>query len=366
MSEENLNSEQIWDLAMSKAQTGGDEENPGVLTDDDFIEVGNESDEDISISDDNTESTSEDTETKTTQESTNKKTLKIKDEFGEERDLSIELTDANLQALVQKAKDAELIEQEKGSLMDELKSVRDQIAEMKATVEEAQALKSLSPEDIIDKLYAKDGGYSAWLKKQHDEIERGKEMTEEELREHKLNKERQLWEKEKKALADKVDNLMKQINEKSEKAEQSTLDSWVEAATTKYSFSGVFKDNEKKAAKWDRRVWREAQETLAGLQKQNVQLTPAIINREVRAAFLDVKADIEGEVDSTVDKKITEQKNKAAASATNNFKTAQETDVLEAQVRKLLETGNDSKIRQLISQAPGKMKAILEKIATKR
>jgi hypothetical protein len=369
MADQMLTPEQVWELANKQAaeMTEG--------TGDDAASTESEFEDISSLYKDPKEETTEeagaegsvdgDTSTKT-QESSNKKTFKIKDKFGEERDLTVDLTDDSIKSIIQKAKEAEDLEAEKAAFMDEIKSYKEQMAEMKALMQEAKELKSLSPEDLMDKLYAKEGGYSAWLKKQHEEIERGANMTEEELRELQYKKEIQAKDKEVQKLASKMDELVTKLNNKDAESEQRQLDSYVTAATQKYNFNSVFKDNSKKAQKWNERVWADAKSSLEKLQDANIKLTSAIIDREIKRSFMEFKQDLVNESENKSQELISKQKEKAANSAANSFRVNQQNDNVELTVKKLLESGNESGILELAKKYPSKVRDILFKLGRGR
>ena len=287
------------------------------------------------------------------------KTLKLKDEYGEERDFTLDLNDeATLADLAQKAMNVQTIEQNNKALQDELASLKASIAEMQASTEESKSLVNGSFEDIINKKHP--GGFDAWKKEQHDEIVKMMNMSEDEVKDMQRNKELDQARKREKELADKVDNVLAQLKEKEEAAAQRELDSWFETSLSKHSFNKHIEDANQ-AAQYNEFITLKAQRELGNLQK-TTKLTPEIIDREVKKAFMALKSNISKAVDTQTTKKISEQKKAASEAATTVGKGGQAGELsLEQEVKNLFAKGKTGAIMKMAKSNP-KVVAILEKL----
>jgi len=226
---------------------------------------------------------------------------------------------------------------ERDNVSTRLKEIEPQYTELKKSWDTLEnAYQNGGVEGLVDLLGGKKGYYSEWKRQELEKELRYQNGSESEKREMELRDKLERLEKESSLREKRATEEAKKAQTEREEAQLRNLESQITPAFNKYRFAGTLGDSAKEQAV-DQAIWDQALKNLETLP-DNVDLTPALIEREFKQVATTFRAII-GKQAQVQAKKVIENKKQAAqtqvaAAATRSLKPSSIEQSMQQNIRK--------------------------------
>lgn len=240
---------------------------------------------------------------------------------------------------VQLAYGARKWQKERDDYKTQLESVSKEHSSLKSDWDKVEkAYKQSGVKGLIDLIEGREGAWKETLKQINDEQARFEAMSPVERKAHDLEQRAKIEAAEHKKLRDEYEAKLNEIKTEKEKADLRSIESRITPSFDRYRFKGTLGD-EIAETEFDEMLWNRA---LTQLDKvpEDVELTPAMVDKEFRRIATAMRKHLNTQVDSKVKAAVNKSKQDTAKKAQTVVKRSMKSSSEVEEFKQNMKSGN--------------------------
>lgn len=296
--------------------------------------------EELSADSDSEDSQEEDSKDAQPEESSDIEELIVTGAKGR-RKVKVDFSDKDkLKKHVQLSYGARKWQAERDEARSQLQSTKDELKSLKGDWDKLEAAyESKGVAGLVNLLEGREDAYETFRREELEREQRFQSMSDDERAAYDRDQELQKERARSKKLEEEYDRKLQEIQEAQDRNEMRALESKILPSFDRYRFKGKLGD-EVAETEFDEMLWSRALGSLDKIIDENVELTPAMIDKEFRRISVTIKKHLNSQVDKGLKKTISKKKQDAAkkvrATVSKSMKVSQDEQVF----RENMKSGN--------------------------
>lgn len=278
------------------------------------------------------------------QTSGDREVITVTDETGRKRKVEIDYSNKDaIKKAYSAAAGMRKFQAERDQALGSKKALETEVSELKTNWHQLEGAYQKGKESLFDLLEGRPGAFKDYIKQQVDKAMFLRDASPEEVEAFNKKEEVDATRKELDKLRKDNEDFKKKVVEERETAELRSLESRVHPVFDKHRFADRL-DSREDEQMFDEMLWNTALKRLEPYEKEGLDLSPEVIDREFRVVASSIRKRIGAQAEKRVNKVVEQKKQEATENVQARIKSNYTTDDDAKRLDKLLKSGDTGSI----------------------